>query len=82
MESPLKKLRHRLEWLALALLAKIVPQFSRTQCYRLAGFLGACAFHLDRRGRRIALSNLEAALGDELSPGRRKEVARESYQQF
>ena len=45
-------------------------------------FLGACAFHLDRRGRRIALSNLEAALGDELSPVRRKEVARESYQQF
>ena len=82
MASPLKKLRYRLEWMALVLLAKIVPQFSRAQCCGLAEFLGACAFHLDRRGRRIALSNLEAALGDELSPVRRKEVARESYQQF
>ena len=34
MASPLKKLRYRLEWLALVLLAKIVPQFSRAQCCR------------------------------------------------
>ena len=69
-----KRIRHRIEWLGLAALAKIVPLLSRRGCYRLGGFLGACAVMLDRRGRRIALSNLEAALGNELSSRRRATV--------
>jgi KDO2-lipid IV(A) lauroyltransferase len=82
MASPLKNVRYRLEWVALVVLAKIIPLFSRKSCYRIGGFLGACASKLDLRGRRIALSNLEAALGNELSSRRRAQVARESYQQF
>ena len=80
--SPLKTIRYRLEWLLLIVVGKIVPILSRRGCYRLGGFLGACAAQLDRRGRRIGLSNLEAALGDELSPAFRSKVVRESYQQF
>jgi KDO2-lipid IV(A) lauroyltransferase len=37
---------------------------------------------VDRAGRRVALSNLEAAFGDELTRARRAEIAHESYQHF
>jgi lauroyl/myristoyl acyltransferase len=77
-----RKVRYRIEWLALLLLTKIVPLLSRHNCYRLAQILGATAAVLDRPGRRIALTNLEVALPNEVSPARRTEVVRESYQQF
>lgn len=77
-----KKIRYRLEWLALKSAAKIVPLLSRKACYRLALLIGAVAATLDRAGRRVALSNLQAAFGDELSPGRRARIVRESYQHF
>src|SRR5262249_43245298 len=45
----------------------------------LLGSLGAM---LDRRGRRVALSNLRVAFGDEISSERRAQIVRESYQHF
>ena len=36
----------------------------------------------DRRGRKVALSNLEVAFGDSLLVSDRKRIARESFQQF
>jgi KDO2-lipid IV(A) lauroyltransferase len=75
-----KKIRYRLEWLALAAAAKVVPLLSRNACYRLAQIIGALAATGDRAGRRVALSNLEVAFGDEFSPARRNEIVRESYQ--
>ncbi|HEX8280416.1 MAG TPA: lysophospholipid acyltransferase family protein [Chthoniobacterales bacterium] len=77
-----KTLRYRLEWLALTAVLKLVPLLSRKACYRLAGFAGALAATFDRRSRRVALSNLEVAFGDGLSPERRAEIVRESYQHF
>jgi len=77
-----KKIRYRIEWLALAVVAKTIPLFSRKACYRLAQFIGAIAATLDRRARRVALSNLRAAFGETLSPGRQAEIVRESYQHF
>ncbi len=82
MSFSFKKVRYRLEWMGLILLGKIVPLLSRNGCFRLGQFLGVCVARLDRRGRRTALSNLEAALGSEPSPSRRAQVTRESYQQF
>ena len=82
MAFSFKKIRYRFEWLALIAVAKIIPLLSRRGCYRLGGFMGACASMLDGRGRRIAVSNLDAALGDELPRARRTTVVRESYQQF
>lgn len=55
---------------------------SRRACFYLAGFLGAAIFVFDRHGRKVALSNLEVALGGELSEAERKRVARESFQHF
>jgi KDO2-lipid IV(A) lauroyltransferase len=82
MTFSFKKIRYRIEWLGLIAIAKIIPLLSRCGCYRLGGFMGACASMLDGRGRRIAVSNLDAALGDELPRAGRTTVVRESYQQF
>jgi KDO2-lipid IV(A) lauroyltransferase len=77
-----KKFRYRLEWLALKTVATIIPLLSRRACYRLGQTIGALAATFDRRNHRVALANLEAAFGDALSPVRREEIARESYQHF
>lgn len=77
-----KKIRYRLEWLALVTTLKIVPRLSRNTCDRLARIAGAVAARLDRAGRRVALANLASAFGDEFSPSRRREIVRESYQDF
>lgn len=60
----------------------LVPLLSRKACYQLAGAAGALAARFDARGRKVALSNLEAAFGDGFSPERRAEIVRESYQHF
>lgn len=48
----------------------------------LADFLGATMSIFDRRGRKIALANLEAAFGEEMSILQRKKIVRESFQHF
>jgi lauroyl/myristoyl acyltransferase len=77
-----KHLRHRVEWVLLRVGAAIVPLLPRSVCYQLAQFLGGLAFAIDRRGRRVALNNLEVALGNTLSPAERRTIARKSYQNF
>jgi lauroyl/myristoyl acyltransferase len=77
-----KKIRYRLEWLALSLALRVVPLLSRNACYQLAGFVGALASTFDRRGRRVSLSNLEAAFGETFSAEERERITRESYQHF
>ena len=69
MRAVWKKVRYRLEWLALKAATKFVPLLSRKTCYRLALLLGSLGAMLDRRGRRVALSNLRVAFGDEISAG-------------
>ena len=82
MRAAWKKIRYRLEWLALKSVTKLVPLLSRKACYRLALFLGSLGAFLDRRGRRVALSNLRLAFGEEISSERRAQIVRESYQHF
>jgi Kdo2-lipid IVA lauroyltransferase/acyltransferase len=77
-----KRIRYRLEWLALKLTLAVVPLLSRRACYKFAGAVGALAFTLDRHGRRVALANLEAAFGDKYTAAQRAEIARRSYQHF
>src|SRR5437764_14620550 len=82
MRTAWKKIRYRLEWLALKAATKFVPLLSRKACYRLALLLGSLGAMLDRRGRRVALSNLRVAFRDEISSERRAQIVRESYQHF
>src|SRR6266404_8461282 len=82
MRSRWKQFRYRVEWLALLTAAKVVPLLSRKACFGVANLLGALMSILDRHGRKVALSNLEAVFGNELSVLQRKKIARESFQQF
>jgi lauroyl/myristoyl acyltransferase len=82
MRAAWKKFRYRLEWLALKSVATFIPLLSRKACYRLGQSIGSLAARFDKRNHRVALSNLEAAFGETLSPARRVEIARESYQHF
>lgn len=82
MRAAWKKFRYRLEWVALKSVATIIPLLSRKACFRLGQTIGALAAKFDRGNYRVALSNLEAAFGDALTPERRAEIARESYQHF
>src|SRR4030095_15105110 len=84
-----KKIRYRLEWLGLKFATKFVPLLSRKACYRLGRLFSLpppprrpLAASLDRRGRRVALSNLRVAFGDETSAEGRAQIVRESYQHF
>src|SRR6266404_2342061 len=77
-----KKLRYRLEWVGLLAVAKLVPLLSRKACFRLALVLGALMSILDRQGREVALANLKAAFGDQMSILQRRKIVRESFQHF
>src|ERR1700756_4816151 len=67
MRAAWKKIRYRLEWLGVKTAAGFLPLLSRKAFYRLALLLGSLGAVLDRRGRRVALSNLRVAFGDEIS---------------
>ena len=82
MPSRWKRFRYRLEWLGLLLATKLIPLCSRRVCYHLARAAGALLSFLDRPRFQVALSNLEAAFGDQFSPNDRRKIARESFQYF
>ena len=70
MRTAWRKVRYRLEWLGLKTASLFIPLLSRKACYWLALWLGWLAAMLDRRGRRVALSNLRVAFGAEISSQR------------
>lgn len=77
-----KRIRSRLEAAGMRLLAWGIPQMSRERCVRLANALGTFGFHFDRRGRAVALANIECALGDTLTPEQRLAAVKASYINF
>ena len=82
MKSSWKSFRHKWEWIGVRALGVLIPRLSRRAVVRLGRICGALAAHLDVQGRRVALSNLEAAFGDRFSSSERARITRESYQQF
>jgi lauroyl/myristoyl acyltransferase len=77
-----KKFRYRLEGAGLLAIAKLIPLLSRKGCYRLALAVGTLMSVLDRHGRQVALSNLEVAFADRFTAHQRKQIVRESFQNF
>lgn len=77
-----RKIRYRIEWLAVRALAFAVPLMSRRFAYGVAKGLGNVAFRLDKRGRQTALENLRAVYGDRYSRSEREAIAREAFQNF
>ncbi|HEY6070772.1 MAG TPA: lysophospholipid acyltransferase family protein [Chthoniobacterales bacterium] len=82
MRALWKKFRHRLEFAGLLLATKLIPLLSRNGCYRLALAVGELMSILDSHGRKVAISNLEVAFGDRLTPDERERIAKEAYQNF
>ena len=77
-----KRIRYRLEWLAIVALFKAVPLLSRRACYQFAGWAGRMMVRFDRRGRDVSFANLEAAFGNQFSPPERERIVCESYEHF
>jgi lauroyl/myristoyl acyltransferase len=77
-----KGLRYWFEWLGVALCARIIPLLPLALLHLLANFAGWLALHLDRKGRALALANLEVVFGKEKGLSDRKLVARRSLQLF
>jgi KDO2-lipid IV(A) lauroyltransferase len=82
MRSYWQLIRYRLERLGLLGAAKLIPLLSRKACFRLALGVGALMSVLDQQGRRVALANVEAAFGPQLSARQRRKLVRQSFQHF
>jgi KDO2-lipid IV(A) lauroyltransferase len=77
--SPWKRRRQRLETWLLRLVEGGIPWLPRGAVLRLARALGDLAWRLDRRGREVALANLEIAFGDRYTEEERARIGRDSY---
>src|SRR5437773_8858860 len=82
MRSRWKRVRYRLEWLALLLATKLIPLLPRKACLHLARVLGTLMSMFDRHRYNVALNNLEVAFGDQLTIQDRRKIARKSFQHF
>ncbi len=76
-----KRLRYRIEWFVVRLIAAAVPRLPRRLLHCLADFLGALAAHFHWYGRQVAFSNLKAVF-PEMPHAQRRTVVRKSYQYF
>ena len=77
-----KQCRYYCEFFGLILLAKVIPLMPYGAIHPLAKCFGFIFFHLDSKGRAVALDNLRAAFGDSYSPSDRARIARQACQNF
>jgi Kdo2-lipid IVA lauroyltransferase/acyltransferase len=77
-----KEIRYWFEWLGVALSARIIPLLPLALLRLLADLAGWLAFHLDRKGRAVAMANLQAAFGEERDLSSLEVIARRSLQLF
>ena len=82
MRAQWKRFRYRLEWIGVVVATKLVPLLSRKVCFHLANSLGSLMSIFDRHGRKVALSNLEVAFGDQYSARECERIVCESFQHF
>jgi len=79
---PWKKIRHRLEWLAVQWLYFCVPLLPRKGALLLSKILGSLVFWINREGRLVAIENLSLVFGDEKDQREIRRIARDSYRGF
>lgn len=80
--SRFKRLRYQLEFFGLRFVEVVVPRLPYGALRPLANVLGFVFFHLDSRGRAVAIENLRVAFGSVHSPAARARIARRSCQNF
>lgn len=77
-----RKMRFRLEVLFVRLGMFVVPALPRAVVKMLAAVAGRLAYLFSSGLRRLALTNLELALGDDVTPARRRLLARRAFGNF
>jgi len=75
-----KPIQHAIGGALLRLAAALVPLLSRQALARIAGAAGWLAFHVARRDRRVALTNLDIAFGPSKTPREKRRIARSAFQ--
>lgn len=75
-----KKIRYWFEFVGLAATARLIPLFPLPVLHWVAWAVSWPVFYFDRRSKRVALANLEAAFGDRYTPKERERIARKSMQ--
>lgn len=74
--------RDLLEFLIYKKINLFLSVLSRKTCLFMGRILGLAFYHLDKKHRLIALSNLKIAFGNETSPPELKRTARRSFMHF
>lgn len=77
-----KKIRYKLEWLALQWLYFVIPLLPRKLAHLLSKALGSLAYLADKRGRTTAIENLTLVFGAERDEKAIRLLARDSYRSF
>jgi Kdo2-lipid IVA lauroyltransferase/acyltransferase len=77
-----KKIRYWLEFVGLATTTRLIPLIPLSVLRWVVWAVSWPVFYLDRRSKRVALANLEAAFGDRYTPSERERIARKSMQLF
>jgi KDO2-lipid IV(A) lauroyltransferase len=74
--------KESMEYLAFLLLKILLFIFPRSFCLILGEALGSMVYYLDRKHRKVALSNLAIAFGPQLSITKQKRTAKASFKHF
>ena len=74
--------RQRLEFLGLSGIVWLIGRLPYGWIRHIARVLGSIVFAFDRRGKEVALANLDAAFGDSRTPAEKRRIAVGSYQTF
>jgi Kdo2-lipid IVA lauroyltransferase/acyltransferase len=82
MHEFIPTLRQRLEFWGLSLVVWVVGRLPYGFLRRMAGVLGLLVFAFDKRGREVALANLDSAFGDSRTRKEKQRIAVGSYQTF
>lgn len=78
----MKKIKNWIGIFFLSLLFGLLRLLPRKWVQRMGGFLGCLAFRLAKKQRKIALKNLDWALGREKNDQARREIARRAFSHF
>ena len=75
-------MRQRLEFLGLSSVVWLIGRLPYGWLRHIARVLGAIVFAFDKRGRDVALANLDSAFGDSRKPAEKRRIAASSYHTF
>jgi KDO2-lipid IV(A) lauroyltransferase len=82
MTHPMASLHEKAEFLGFQILRIPFVVLPRLFCLAIGGVLGSLVYHIDRKHRKIAHSNLITAFGDGLPNTELKKIAKASFRHF